>query len=309
MAYGPTLSGAVTQCERGHPETTVDVIIVTAAGSVELLAACLSSLERAAPTRAETAVTVVDNASRDGLVEAIRARRPEVTVRELDTNSGFAAAVNVGIVTTTGEYVLLLNPDTEVPAGALDRLLGALIDQPAAAMAGPRLVDGQGRPDHNSKRTFPTPTAALRHFLGLGTRPGGGAGAYALSDVDEFAQARVDALSGSCMLVRRAAIEQVGLLDEGYWMYGEDLDWCRRFRAWGWHVLYVGAASIVHHKHGVSGRRLPLRLNWSFHRAMGRFYRKFDGGRRPAVDLVVYAGILAKFAVSAAVGLLRRVGA
>lgn len=111
---------------------------------------------------------------------------------------------------TSGEFVLLLNPDTEVVPGAIETLLEVLRNQPCSGMAGPPLVDPRGRPDDNAKRTFPTPSAAIRHFLGRG-RSG-----YAATEVPETARSPVDALSGSCMLVCREAIEQVGLLDEDY---------------------------------------------------------------------------------------------
>lgn len=277
----------------------MDVLIVTATGSAELLEACLRSLQTTG-TDLPLGVTVVDNASADGLVDAVRSRHPHVTVHALATNGGFAAGVNHGLRATSGDLVLLLNPDTEVLPGAIDKLADVLAADPRAGLAGPRLVDPGGRPDHNAKRSFPTPSAALRHFLGRG-----GSG-YAATDVPEDARATVDALSGSCMLARRSAIEEVGLLDPGYWMYGEDLDWCRRFQQVGWRSIYVGDATIVHVKHGVSGQRRGPRLNWAFHRAMGRFYRKFESGRRPWLDVLVYAGILAKYLASEATGRCRR---
>jgi N-acetylglucosaminyl-diphospho-decaprenol L-rhamnosyltransferase len=292
---------------RGEPlsaHATLDVIIATATGSLDLLEACLSSLQDASSTLPPLSVTVVDNASRDGLVETVRARYPSIAVHALSQNRGFAAAVNFGITHTSGGYVLLLNPDTEVPRGAIDRLVSVLDRVPDAGLVGPRLVDRSGRPDHNAKRTFPTPAAALRHFLGL--KPRKGVSGYALADVDEFEQARVDAISGSCMLARRHAIERVGLLDEGYWMYGEDLDWCRRFGSHGWRVFYAGDATVLHVKHGVSGEHPSLRLNWAFHRAMGRFYRRFESGRYPTLDVVVYVGILTKFVMSVGRAWLRR---
>jgi GT2 family glycosyltransferase len=284
----------------------LDVIIVTAAGSLALLETCLSSLSRASATLPPLSIAVVDNASQDGLVEAVRGRHPTVTVHALPKNRGFAAAVNHGIVRTSGEYVLLLNPDTEVPPGAIDKLVHLLERTPDAGLTGPRLVDRRGRPDHNAKRTFPAPTAALRHFLGLKTSDG--TSGYTRTDVDEFARSRVDAISGSCMLARRAAIEEVGPLDEGYWMYGEDLDWCRRFGSKGWQIFYAGDATVLHVKHGISGDLRSLRLTWAFHRAMGRFYRRFEAGRSPALDAAVYVGILTKFVISVGHGYVRRLG-
>jgi GT2 family glycosyltransferase len=283
----------------------LDVVIVTATGSREHVVRCLDAL--AAPPRGVAQrVLVADNASSDGVVALLRARFPEIAVHEMGANLGFAAAVNRGIEATSGPFVLLLNPDTVAPAGAIGRMLALLRADPGVAAVGPRLVDADGRPDHNAKRAFPTPAAALAHFTGgrLGD-PGG----YARTDIAADAVAEVDAISGSCMLVRRRAIEDVGLLDPGYWMYGEDLDWCRRMRLRGWRIVYAGDAAVMHVKHGVSGGRRSLRLEWSFHRAMGRFYRRYDAGANPGVDAVVYAGILSRFGATAAWSALRALAA
>ncbi|MEA2300114.1 MAG: hypothetical protein QOE44_649 [Solirubrobacteraceae bacterium] len=284
-------------------QTTVTAVIVTATGSVALVDACLDSLRDARPVDVDLSAAVVDNASTDDLVDAIAHRHPWASVHALSTNLGFAAATNVGIERTESEFVLVLNPDTEVPRGAIEALVSVLRRTPGAAAAGPRLVDRAGVADHNAKRRFPTLRGALRHFVPTATR---GRSGYAAVEVGEFDEAPVDAVSGSCMMVRRAAIEQVGLLDEAYWMYGEDLDWCRRFGRHGWKVIYCGQATVLHVKHGVTGQHRTLRTNWAFHRAMGRFYRKFDAGHRPLVDGLVYSAVLMKFAASAGGSLLRR---
>jgi GT2 family glycosyltransferase len=173
-------------------------------------------------------------------------------------------------------------------------------------VVGPRLIGVDGYPDHNAKRTFPTVVAALAHFLPSVTRWLGKRASYHRTDIAEFGAGSVDAVSGSCMLVRRAAIRDVGLMDEGYWMYGEDLDWCRRFGAAGWRVRYQGSACVVHVKHGVTGRHRTLRTNWAFHRAMGRFYRRFEAGRKPWLDVAVFAAILIRFGLSASRSALAR---
>jgi N-acetylglucosaminyl-diphospho-decaprenol L-rhamnosyltransferase len=307
----------MTQSERGYPlprvapqahgaglHAELDVVIVTARGSWALLDDCLRSLRQHPPSRT-IAVRVVDNASDDGTVANTRSHFPEVDTEELPDNRGFAYACNHAIRRSSAPYVLLLNPDTVVNPGALERLCSTLDRHPKAAVVGPRLVGLDQNPDHNAKRSFPTPAAALQHFLRVRgiTRRGGG---YGRTDLSEFDSGRVDAVSGSCMLVRRAAIAEVGLLDHGYFMYGEDLDWCRRFGQGGWEVRYDGGATVVHVKHGVTGRHRSLRTNWAFHRSMGRFYRRFDAGTNPALDAAVYVGVLAKFAVSAASSTMHR---
>jgi GT2 family glycosyltransferase len=203
--------------------------------------------------------------------------------------------------------VLLLNPDTELTEGALDRALATLAERPEVGVVGVRLVKPDGTFDHAAKRSFPTLLGAVGHFTGLGRSDGRLAarlGQYRAVDVDEHGAGEVDAVNGAFMLVRREAIDAVGLLDEAYRMYGEDLDWCLRFKRAGWTVFYDGRASVVHVKGAVSvtqrgrSRHRRLATNIAFHRAMGRFYRKHHGGSRPLLDLVVYLALGAKLAVS-----------
>jgi hypothetical protein len=160
-------------------------------------------------------------------------------------------------------------------------------------MVGCRLVGRDGQPDFNAKRSIPRPSQALVHFAaslpGLGRL--GERSRYRTPELGYEDVGEVEAISGSFMLVRTAAMRQVGIFDERYWMYGEDLDWCERFRRGGWRILYDGRHAIVHVKGGVTGRHRRLRQNVEFHRAMGRFYRKFQAGRRPALDALVYLGI------------------
>jgi GT2 family glycosyltransferase len=304
------MSKASTQyaayAEAAEQRSSIDIVIVTARGSRKLLERCLDSLQAHPCGTASTTVHVIDNASRDGTVGWIRRARPDVSVFEQAENMGFAAACNTGIRMTAGPFVLLLNPDTLVCPGALDRLLDALHANPGAAVVGPRLIGVDGYPDHNAKRTFPTAAAALAHFLPSINGWLGAPAGYHRIDIAELGAGSVDAVSGSCMLVRRRAIVDVGLMDEGYWMYGEDLDWCRRFGAAGWRVRYQGSACVVHVKHGVTGRHRTLRTNWAFHRAMGRFYRRFEAGRRPWLDVAVFAGILVRFGLSASHSALAR---
>jgi N-acetylglucosaminyl-diphospho-decaprenol L-rhamnosyltransferase len=270
----------------------IDVVIVTARGSWELLRDCLESLRREPAAAGSLAVTVVDNASGDGTVEAVAEHFPEAAVDARADNRGFAHGCNLGIARGHAPFILLLNPDTIVEPGALQALLETLNRHPQAGAVGPRLLGLDGSADHNAKRSFPSPAGAIRHFAGI-------QGDYRRDDIPEAGEGVVDAISGSCMLVRRAAAEVVGPLDEAYWMYGEDLDWCARLQQHGWEVRYQGAATVIHVKHGITGRHRALRTNWAFHRSMGRFYRRFGAGEHPLLDAVVYAGVLAKFAVSA----------
>jgi GT2 family glycosyltransferase len=276
----------------------VDVVVVSYR-CPDLLEACLESLERHPARRGPMSVHVVDNASDDGTVAGVRERFPAVEVTALADNAGFAVANNLVLRSTRAPYVLLLNPDTEATEGALDHMLDVMESRPDVGMAGCRLVQPDGTFDHAAKRSFPTPLSALAHFTGVGRKVRSGALArYRAPELEECDAGEVDAVNGAFMLVRRSAMEEVGLLDEGYWLYMEDLDWCYRFHQAGWRVWYDGGATFVHVKGGTSGQHRAARQNVAFHRGMGRFYRKFHGSERPLEAVAVYAGIGAKLAVS-----------
>lgn len=282
--------------------------MVTAAGGRALARACLGSLRRHPLTLGPTLTWVVDNASADGTLEMVTCEFPDARLVPVGRNVGFAAANNVALRQVRAPYLLLLNPDTEVRAGALDAAITALADRPEVGVLGVRLERPDGSFDHAAKRSFPTVVGALAHFLGLGGRRWAPAwlAQYRAPDVGEYDAGEVDAVNGAFMLVRRDALVGVGLLDEGYGMYGEDLDWCLRFRRAGWTVRYEGGVTVLHVKGGTSvverrrRRTRAARTDLAFHRAMGRFYRKFHGGRTPLIDVAVYAGIGAKLAVSLA---------
>ena len=148
---------------------------------------------------------------------------PEVDLVASPTNLGFAAATNLGARRGDSPFVLALNPDTAVTAGALDTVLATMEAHPEAAIVGPRLLRRDGSLDHASKRSFPTPLSALGHFSGIGRRPGA-SGRLADYRAPEVESGPVDSVNGAFMLIRRDAFEAAGGFDEGYWMYMEDLD-------------------------------------------------------------------------------------
>lgn len=282
-----------------EPKARVDVVIVSY-GAPRLLRACLESLRGMSSDDPSLQVHVVDNASPDETPDVVATEFPEVHLHRLDVNAGFSAANNLVLRASRAPHVLVLNPDTELPAGVLAGLLHRFDVDPRVGMVGCRLVQDDGAFDHAAKRSFPTPLGALAHFARIGRRPSGGAlSQYRATTVDEHALGEVDAINGAFMLVRREAMDEVGLFDEGYWLYMEDLDWCRRFWAAGWKVLYDGTVTALHHKGGAAGKHRRLKQNWHFHRGMGRFYRRHDAGRQPLLDAGIYSAILAKFAVSA----------
>lgn len=275
----------------------VDIGIV-AYRSRRLLRACLRSLHEHPPSRAMR-VLVVDNDSRDGTVEMVR-EFPEVELIEARRNLGFAAATNVAIRRSVGRYFLALNPDTRVHPGALDRLLQLMDADPSIGICGCRLELEDGTFDHAARRAFPTPLGALAHFTGVGRRASAPL-SLAQYRAPEVERGSVDAVSGAFMVIRRRALDEVGLFDEGYWLYMEDLDLCHRFASAGWVTWYEPSVVVTHVKGGTSGRYRTLRVNRAFHLGMYRFYRQhYARSHSPLFNLVIYGAIAAKFAGSAA---------
>jgi N-acetylglucosaminyl-diphospho-decaprenol L-rhamnosyltransferase len=295
------------RCEATVPRMDLETIVVSH-GAEELLRRCLRSL-REHPAAGESRITVVDSGSPDGTPEMVEREFPEVRLLRRG-NVGFAAANNLALRESEAEAVLLLNPDTEVYAGALDAALARLRSEPRIGMVGVKLVTESGELDHACKRSFPTPLSALAHFTGLGRGEDApeALGQYRATHLGEDDPGEVDAVNGAFMLCRAAAVREVGLLDEGYWLYMEDLDWCRRFWDAGWKVFYEPAGTALHVKGGSSGARRAPRQEIAFHRGMARFYRRFEAPRRNSlVNLAVYAGIGAKLTVSVAITAVGRV--
>jgi len=270
-----------------------------------LLRRCLRSLQ-AAPPVGPVQIHVVDNASLDGSAALVRAEFPEVDLVASDRNLGFSAGTNLGIRRGVAPYVLALNPDTELRPGTLDRLLELMEERREIGICGCRLEQEDGSLDHAARRAFPTIVGALGHFSGLGRRTttAGALSQYRALDVES---GPVDAVNGAFMLIRRQALDEVGLFDEGYWMYMEDLDLCYRFAKAGWTTWYEPSVTAMHAKAGSSGAIRGLRLNAAFHYGMARFYRAhYAGGRNPLLNGVVYAGIGVKLAISAVRNAFRR---
>jgi GT2 family glycosyltransferase len=276
---------------------SLDVVVVSYRATA-LLRDCLRSLLDNPPS-GSMQVHVVDNASGDGTAEMVRREFAQVRLTVNDANLGFGAANNIGILPGGAPYVLVLNPDTRLTPGALDSLLALMEERPEVGMAGPRLELDDGSFDHASRRGFPTPLGALGHFTGLGRREGA-PGALAQYRAPEVDAGPVDAINGAFMLIRRAALQQVGGFDERYWMYMEDLDLCYRFAEAGWTTWYEPSVTVIHIKAGTSGKHRSLRLTYAFHYGMYRFYRDhYAPDRNPLVNGAIYTGIAVKFAISA----------
>jgi GT2 family glycosyltransferase len=259
--------------------TALSIVIVSYSAWADL-ERCLQSLEAAPP--AETEVIVVDNASTDDSPYHLR-RRTDVRLIELPDNRGFAAACNVGIRASRSDLILLLNSDTIVPAGAIDRLRTVLASNPTVAVVGPRLVDGAGRAEL-SFGAMMSPFAEIRQQRIMRALGRGDLEARTRVEAMTRREQLTDWVSGACLLVRRTAAEEVGLLDERFFLYAEDVDFCAAIRAKGWQVLFTPAAEIVHIR-GRSGSSDPAATRDAYRRSHLAFYQKHHPRLAPLLRL------------------------
>lgn len=251
-------------------------------------------------------VVLVDNASTDGSADMVRAEFPTVEVIASPTNGGFSYGNNLGlrhlgyhnagqVADHAPRYALLLNPDTEVPSTSLFEMARYMDAHPQIGVAGPKLVLEDGSLDKACRRSFPSPTVAFYHFSGLAKLfPNSPHFArYNMTFVDENQEIEVDSVVGAYMQVRRDAIQAVGLLDETFFMYGEDLDWAYRIKQAGWKVFYHPQVTVKHIKRAASRR--SQKAQFEFQRAMWLFYQKHYQAKTPAwLDSLVRLGLLLK---------------
>ncbi len=288
-------------------------IVILNFNTREHLAGCLRSVQ--ADLRPGDDIFVVDNASSDDSADMVERDFPWVRLICSPINGGFAHGNNQALRHATGDAVLLLNPDTILPAGALDAFEQCLAAYPRAGIIGPKLLKPNGTMHLACRRSFPTPSVAFYRLSGLSRLFPRSArfGRYNLTYLDPDTPSEVDSVCGACLLIRRSVIERIGLLDERFFMYGEDVDWCLRARQDGWTVRYEPGI-VVQHQHGAASRQRALRTTFHFFRAMDLFYRKHYVRRyHPLVTGAVRTGIYGALAVSVCRTLLtspsqRRVG-
>ncbi|RMF38580.1 MAG: glycosyltransferase family 2 protein [Chloroflexi bacterium] len=279
-------------------------VVIVNYNTRDLLRDCLASLFASEGDFAFE-VCVVDNASQDGSAEMVAQTFPQVRLIRSPVNGGYAYANNLGLralgfrapdeppaPTSPPTFALLLNPDTVVPPRALQGLLDFMARHPEAGIVGPKLLRMDGSLDLACRRSFPTPEVSFWRMTGLSKLfpRSRRFGRYNLTYLDPDETAEVDAVVGACMLVRGEAIRQVGLLDEAFFMYGEDLDWAKRIKEAGWKVYYYPEV-IVHHVKRASSRR-SARAQIEFNRAMRIFYEKHYAATTPRwLHLLVLTGI------------------
>ncbi|MBN1155838.1 glycosyltransferase [candidate division KSB1 bacterium] len=249
-------------------------IIIVNYNVKELLEQSLVSIRKAAKG-ISTEIFVVDNASTDGSVELIRTSFPEVHLIANRNNVGFAAANNQAMKEAKGNYLLLLNPDTVVQEDTFSVILRFMEGKSDCGMVGCKILNPDGTLQLACRRSFPTPWVGLTRIVGLSRLfPRSRLfGKYNLTYLDPDQTYEVEAISGSFMFVRREVLEDVGYLDEAFFMYGEDLDWCYRIREAGWKIFYLPETKIIHFK-GESSKRADIDLTLMFYRAMELFVQK-----------------------------------
>lgn len=266
-------------------------IVIVNYNTRQLLRRCLESVY--ANDGVTIRVCVVDNASKDGSAEMVASEFPEVHLIANDHNVGYPAANNQGLRWLGFEqaslpedaprYALLLNADTELSAGTLRAVVDYADADDRIGVVGPKLIRPDGSLDKACRRSFPTPEVSFYRMTGLSTLfpKSRRFGRYNLTYMDEDEAAEVDAVVGAFMMVRDAAIRDVGLLDESFFMYGEDLDWAYRIKAAGWYVCYFPKVTVLHVKRA-SSRQNP-RAKIEFWRSMEIFYRKHYASDTPKV--------------------------
>jgi len=254
----------------------------------DLLRDCLRSVFSSQSNTAERAgklviedvqvdVKVVDNASLDDSLSMLRSTFPQVQLLQSDTNLGFTAGNNLALRECNHDYVLLLNPDTLLAPDALSEMLRTMHAHPEIGALGPRLLYGDGTPQ-SSRRRFPTLAMALMEstLLEQWFPNNRSRRAYHLCDSPDDIYQEVDWVNGACLLVRGALLSDVGLLDEGYFMYSEELDWCRRMAKKGWRVAYTPEA-IVTHLEGRSSSQVVAQRQLYFETSKLRYWSKHHG--------------------------------
>lgn len=244
---------------------------------------------------------IVDNASTDKSLEFAAHLPQDAPVRVIKNqrNLGFSVAVNQGLALADTDYTLILNPDCLLKSGAIAEMIDAFNHASNVGVVGPLLLNPDGTEQAGGRRAIPTPWRSFVRTFGLARFSKRWPKLYQdfylhKEPLPEHA-IEVEAISGACMLVKRSAIEDVGLMDEDYFMHCEDLDWCMRIRQNGWKILFIPSAVVVHHQ-GTCSRSRPIFVEWHKHKGMVRFYVKFFRHQYPGILMwLVVLGVWLRF--------------
>ena len=277
---------------------TLSIIIVNY--NVEFyLEQCLNSVSKAIK-KIDTEVFVVDNNSIDGSVAMIKSKFPHVKLIENNFNAGFSKANNQAISASNSKFILLLNPDTVVEEFTFEKLIEFIESKPKAGACGIRMVDGKGKFLPESKRGLPTPLTSLYYLFGLSKifRKSKKINRYHLGYLNEFKNHEVDILSGAFMFIKSEAIEKCGMLDETFFMYGEDIDLSYRIKKAGYKNYYFSGSTIIHYK-GESTKKSSVNYVLVFYKAMAIFAEKhFSKKQAKSLTSLINFGIYSKAAIA-----------
>jgi len=274
----------------------------------EYLRKCLESIY-ATSSKESFEIIVVDNASSDGSQEMIEQNFKKVRLIKNSENLGFAKANNQALKASNGEYLFVLNNDTIVSNNSLDILIKFMKEHPEVGACGPKILNADGTIQHQCKRGFPTPWNSLSYFLKLDklfpkSKLFGG---YLLTYLDSEKIQEVNSLSGAAMLVKDKIIKEVGYMDENYYLYADDIDWCYRIKKAGWKIYYLPEAQIIHYGGKGGTAKKPYRNIYYFYRTAFLFYRKhLAKSYLFLINWLVYFGILTKFIITLLLNLLKK---
>ncbi|WP_017815627.1 glycosyltransferase family 2 protein [Paenibacillus shenyangensis] len=274
-------------------------VLILNYNTCQLTMDCIESVYRSS-TQYSYEIIVVDNHSSDDSTTRIPAAYPNIVFIANQDNGGFAKGNNIGMKIARGRYTLLLNSDTIVQPDTLETMVSFMDAHPTAGASGCKIILPDGSLDKACKRGFPTPSASFYYAFGFSKLfpDNPKFNGYQLGYLSPDESYQVDSLVGAFMLVRREVIEQIGGLDEEFFMYGEDIDWCYRIKEAGWEIHYCADTFIVHHK-GASSRRKPFKIIYEFHRAMWLFHRKHYRQKYSFItNGIVYTGICVKLVLS-----------
>ncbi len=291
--------------ENHAPPPDLSVIILTH-NTRDLLRDCLLSIA-AGVQSIIVEIIVVDNASADGTPEMMRREFPAVRNIFNQENLGFTRGNNIGIEASSGKYVLLLNSDTRILNGALDSMVRFMEENPECGILGPKLLNEDGSLQFSCRR-FPSYHTALFNRYSIFTRlfpENRFSQAYLMTDESHAEIREVDWVSGAALMARRAAFEKVGLLDERFISYSEDVDWCYRMHESGWKVCFLPDAQIYHYI-GRSSSKYPFRCILIRHRSMYQFYRKHYSRSIKSIDYMILLGVVLRCAWTMTAAAFRR---
>ncbi len=250
-------------------------IVIVSWNVADLLRTCLQTVA-AGWGELQLEVIVVDSGSQDETPQMVADEFPWVKLIARSDNVGFPKGNNLGLAEANGRYLLLLNPDTEIHGDALSKMVQYLETHPKTGALGPQLLNSDGTVQ-SSRRRFPT--VGLGYFESTWLEPYAPEkmlSDYYVRDVADDETAVVDWVTGACLMTRREVYEQIGDLDEDYFMYSEELDWCRRIKQAGWGIVYLPTAQVMHHT-GRSSEQAVTHRHINFQRAKLRYFRKYHG--------------------------------